>query len=345
MNAATAYLREIASHIGKREIGTTNRQEFGREYGWNGVPWCHIFVSVCARRAGVKGLIPWTASTVEGSEWWQGRGQWHRGKKGARPGDICYFWSVEKGRVGHVGVVERVLPDGRLVTIEGNTRNPNKRGGSEYNGGGVYRRIRRTIYGYGRPDWSRVKRWAPGSRVVRRGDVGEDVKAVQRIVGAHPVDGDFGPDTERKVKAWQSQHQLEADGVVGPATWAVIRTGGVEPARPELSIGDTGDAVRRVQRIVGAHPIDGDFGPSTDKMVREFQRRHHLVSDGVVGPATWDALDQAKAGVKPTPPTPAPARDGADLDAVLVSIETAAKAMQSAAFAVRQLKNSGKAAA
>lgn len=57
----------------------------------------------------------------------------------------------------------------------------------------------------------------PGSPV-RLGSKGDAVKLVQAVVKT-TVDGDFGPVTERKVKDWQGQNGLLADGVVGPVTW------------------------------------------------------------------------------------------------------------------------------
>lgn len=61
-------------------------------------------------------------------------------------------------------------------------------------------------------------------------------------------------------------------------------------ACPQLEIGSRGSAVKEVQKLVGADPIDGIFGPETKGKVDAFQRRHHLIVDGVVGPHTCAAL-------------------------------------------------------
>lgn len=64
--------------------------------------------------------------------------------------------------------------------------------------------------------------------------------------------------------------------------------------RPTLRRGAIGDLVRTLQVACGAE-VDGYFGAHTEAAVREFQRRHALVADGIVGPRTWKAIDEAPA--------------------------------------------------
>lgn len=47
--------------------------------------------------------------------------------------------------------------------------------------------------------------------------------------------------------------------------------------------------VMLVQAIVGAKP-DGDFGPRTEALVKQWQKNNGLKPDGVVGPVTWDKM-------------------------------------------------------
>jgi putative chitinase len=55
--------------------------------------------------------------------------------------------------------------------------------------------------------------------VLKKGSKGEWVKKMQKVLGA-TQDGDFGPGTEKAVKAWQEKNGLTPDGVVGPKTLA-----------------------------------------------------------------------------------------------------------------------------
>jgi hypothetical protein len=66
------------------------------------------------------------------------------------------------------------------------------------------------------------------------------------------------------------------------------------PSRPTLRRGDDGPLVRTIQQKLGVSPTSAHFGPRTEAAVRVFQRTHQMVPDGIVGPKTWVALDQAK---------------------------------------------------
>ena len=63
--------------------------------------------------------------------------------------------------------------------------------------------------------------------------------------------------------------------------------------RPTLRRGDDNPLVARIQRALGIKPAITRFGPITEAKVREFQRTHGMVPDGIVGPKTWAAFDQA----------------------------------------------------
>ena len=53
--------------------------------------------------------------------------------------------------------------------------------------------------------------------VLRKGCKGDGVKLMQEALGVG-ADGDFGPGTERALKAWQTANGLVADGIAGPKT-------------------------------------------------------------------------------------------------------------------------------
>ena len=71
--------------------------------------------------------------------------------------------------------------------------------------------------------------------------------------------------------------------------------------RPTIRRGSTGTEVAYVQSILadlgydlGSAGIDGDFGRKTEEAVKAFQKANGLNADGVVGPLTYQALEQAE---------------------------------------------------
>jgi peptidoglycan hydrolase-like protein with peptidoglycan-binding domain len=102
---------------------------------------------------------------------------------------------------------------------------------------------------------------------------------------------------------------LLADGWVGEITQSSIQAtvtghGAVERSNHRhrgitLRQGEEGPAVADLQYDLHAlnfyevGEIDGKFGPRTNDGVRRFQEEHNLKVDGIVGPITWAALDEA----------------------------------------------------
>jgi peptidoglycan hydrolase-like protein with peptidoglycan-binding domain len=117
-------------------------------------------------------------------------------------------------------------------------------------------------------------------------------------IGVGDLDGAFGPMTEKAVTAFQEHHRLEPDGLVGDLTRAALAGLLKAKASSLLGFGVEGDGVAETQRLlaragVDPGPVDGDFGPRTLEAVLDFQKSAELDADGLVGPKTLAALNDA----------------------------------------------------
>lgn len=129
--------------------------------------------------------------------------------------------------------------------------------------------------------------------VIRKGSKGDAVKLAQTNLKARwydpgPIDGLFGPKTDKAVRYYQLDRNLTGDGIVGPRTWERL-----DP--PTVQKGSTGPAVTMLQHLLadygyGPGASDGDFGPNTESAVKAFQTDWGLQVDGIAGPKTWAAL-------------------------------------------------------
>ena len=76
---------------------------------------------------------------------------------------------------------------------------------------------------------------------VRLGDKGPGVEEIQTALVAHGfkvvVDGDFGPQTDKAVKAFQKQSGIAQDGIVGPITWSKLQA---SPSATTTSVAGSG---------------------------------------------------------------------------------------------------------
>ena len=179
----------------------------------------------------------------------------------------------------------------------------------------------------------------PGTPL-RIGSTGPNVVVLQvslnRISQSYPaipkipaLDGIYGPQTEAAVRALQQIFGLEADGVVGPATWyeivrlysgvnslSELRSQGQQfyainwTPPNSLQVGDTGEKVRQLQymlSVLSAYiaqippiAVDGIYGQSTRAAVLAAQRRFGLPETGVVDAGTWDEIYDQFSGIETT---------------------------------------------
>ena len=169
-----ARLIEVATaELGTIEGPKDNETKYGKFTKANFQPWCGSFVNWCGNEAGVK--IPNTVYTPSGAQAFKKAKSWIDGDLAdPEPGDIAYFDFPADGvdRISHVGIVVKDNEDGTVWCIEGNT-SPEKKAGSQRNGGEVCKRLRAfkknkagvqiSIVGFGRPKFGGAGASAPAS--------------------------------------------------------------------------------------------------------------------------------------------------------------------------------------
>lgn len=101
---------------------------------------------------------------------------------------------------------------------------------------------------------------------------------------------------DRPWKRWSQCPYIEyvEDVIIAPEKFTLTKL---------LRRGMTGEVVKSVQRIVGVKD-DGFFGNLTEKAVKDWQTKHFLTADGIVGPATCTAMGGIWAPVIVVPPAP-----------------------------------------
>lgn len=295
--------------------------------------WCAIFVSWVARQAGVPtSVIPNHAWTPSGDAFFRSK---NRRVSTPRAGDIFYVYYPTRGRVAHVGIVES-YSNGYITTIEGNTNTSgSSQGNGVYrlrrrvtSNIRVYRPAYTSV---GLPNSGVTEKWDgksyPGRQVFKVG-VRHEANTIlgHRLVahgfgrhykvGPGPV---FGEADKRNVMDFQRAQGWkgsDADGYPGPESWKRLMAapkGATKPPTPPtthrtLSRGMKGADVKKLQsellRVFPAYAgrirknggPTTNFGPATEAVVKEFQKRAGVGVSGIVGPQTHAALK--KHGVR-----------------------------------------------
>ena len=174
---------------------------------------------------------------------------------------MLFDWGGD-GLADHIGIVEENHPgEGFMTTIEGNTSSG--AGGSQSNGGGVYRRQR----GYGSI-----------CCVVRPSYDG---------VSTAPIEGGSGDNGGSEASDSGSSAGLDVDGVWGPATTRAVQSALGTPVDGIVSGQSTSlDACNRG----GLSSESWQHGGGGSYMVEALQSKIGVDADGYFGPDTCRAL-------------------------------------------------------
>ena len=180
------------------------------------------------------------------------------------PGDWIYFDFPDDGvnRISHVGLCVKNNGNGTIQVIEGNTSGTAK--GDQRNGGMCVEKTRayvkdnklkliNAVVGWGRPVYTgeenlpllskvassdapapakaartaapkpTVAKPAAAFKPLKKGSKGSGVKNVQTLLKLK-ADGDFGPGTEKAVKAFQKSKGLTETGIVDAITFKALKS-------------------------------------------------------------------------------------------------------------------------
>lgn len=247
MTIEEEIVRTARAELGNfEEPRGSNCQKYGREFGFNCVAWCAIWISVMCKWLGINWRF---ASTVAAMQNAKKNGLWSTTPRVA--------WACMRqytSTTGHIGIVEFIHSDGTITSLEGNTNSAGSREGD-----GTYRKRRPASFWHGYinlpslfmtsnpsiptpiPDIvsddlkERIMAVLPtlteGAGVGERIHQSHYVKNLQAllVVAARDlipdadsfIDGQLGSGTVRVLRTWQGRTGvLNADGVCGPVTWA-----------------------------------------------------------------------------------------------------------------------------
>lgn len=217
-------VKVLEKEVGYEE-GKNNDNKYGKDYGWNNVAYCVIFMWWAFKEAGASDYFcggTKQASCTKVKEWAQAHNCWVT--KDYKPGDLLLFNFNGKNTPKHIGFLVEVK-NGVYYTIEGNTSPSNR--GSQENGDGVWNKQRKlsSIVGAYRPNYAGVpstskKYTKPKYKNIaslyklEKGHTGDAVVALQTLLNLRMnaglvVDGDFGRATEKALNQFIEKYHLK----------------------------------------------------------------------------------------------------------------------------------------
>ncbi len=131
--------------------------------------------------------------------------------------------------------------------------------------------------------------------LLKLGSTGDAVRVAQANLPGVSVDGQFGPQTQAAVKAFQTKYGLKVNGFVARPVWNKMEQLQYPLIKYRKTVilkrGSTGDAVKAAQWALRL-PQDGVFGLTTFRAVKKVEAKYGITVNGVIGPLTWAALDE-----------------------------------------------------
>ena len=222
-------------------------------------------------------LVKKTASCLQMLEWCEAN---NLIVTNPQPGDLVFYkFKTNNRRTNHIGLVTMANSPTSFQDEEGNTSI-----NSDDNGGSVMLRNRtnQNVVAYARPKYTgdqcrRVLAIANGELGVKESPPNSNNVKYNTWFYGHPVSGKDYPWCCTFI-SWIF-NQLE---------------GGSQLPYPTIKMGSKGPDVMNLQTILNSKGyslvVDGEFGPSTQAAVKNFQRANGLTDDGIVGPKTWEKL-------------------------------------------------------
>jgi surface antigen len=254
MPVTTEQVLDVArSQLGYAEPGWgdkpgTQTTKYGQWYAtWSGQPayrdtyWCAEFASWVLATAGFApgeagrygNCTPWTS-------WFKKRGRWGTAPK---PGAVVFYDWDGDGHPEHVGIVESIRADGRIVTIEGNATTPGTRDG-------VKRMVRRAcILGYGYPPYSGPPTPAPRTPGSGPGGQRPGYPTLYRGTG--------GPEDSTGTERWWVGRWYQLMSQYSPGYYAEIS--GNPGGATEIMRLEVGDVTLRVVHEMATQALGADL--------------------------------------------------------------------------------------
>lgn len=242
-----------------------------------------------------------TGYTPDGKSYFVSAGAW---TKTPKKGYVIYFYSSAKGRVGHVGIVEKVDEKNKIVhTIEGNTSS------TEYaeNGGCVARHSysyasqggTNRVNGFGIPNFEGAGVTADQFVTTAVGELGYLEKRSNR---------DLDSKTANSGSNNYQKYQRDV-GAGNGDQWCQYFTdacalytcqGNVQPTVDYITIGATGEKVKELQTMLtvcgyACGGVDGVFGQKTSAALKAFKKANGMLENDHYGAKTEEKLKKVYA--------------------------------------------------